>query len=724
MFNGRATLNTNTKPHRDWVGFITISMMGGATAFFCSGKFIDLFHIFPNSFFSHIWLLITDPDIYINHISNFKMKAFAFYLIPISTVSASIYGCWLYFGRLIDPSTLIEGRTKKEGAAAAKASAAATAAEVKFSGYGLKIHENLTFARHQELTSFLFLAGQRGGKTQIISRLLQAILARAGISGDRCIIFDIVKADFTMSTPPNSDGSEPIIFAPWDTRSAVWSISADVTDEIGAKAFASGMIPLSDSDNPMWANAARSVLVTAIMSLIHTHDKNWGWAELCDVCYNKTIQELKELAELHYLPAKRNIEDAESKTTQSIITNFNAFLEPVYFLSKYWGDAPKSRRFSLVRWLRNDDSKYKNIIIQGNQSQQHLSQSYMKSMIELMVSTLLRPDFPQSKNRRIWWILDEVAQLGKVDSLLTIPETLASRGCGLIFACQSFSQLIKIYGKDSAAIFNAVLQTKIFGKIIGEEEQQYVLGQLGKRKIRRLNKTVSGQGNGQVNVSQNYTYDEENVMHASELEQLGPIAKGAAGKESKVSEKFIKAIVLGHGKDPLVLEWPLLITKEWRPGSVMKTLTPPTIPAAPLEMVGQDNPSPPVGERQAALGSVTSLPDGTRQTESTPTVSVDEETQTSEMLTILNSFPTPETQLLDEKGDTPEDEILGNVAESIGEHVLADAIGIPSAAIDLFEMLDNLQSPETQNIPDAQIITTHKKRERKARKYHENSNQQ
>ena len=718
MFNGRASLNTHTKPYRDWTGLLTICVMAGATAFYASGRFVELFHIFPDSFFSHVWFLITETKQYLVYISDFKMKAFAFYFIPTLAVSSSVYGCWLYFGRLIDPYTLIEGRTKKEGTAAAKASKVATASEVKFSGYGLKIHENLTFARHQELTSFLFLAGQRGGKTQIISRLLQAILARSGISGDRCIIFDIVKTDFTISVPPHADGSEPIIFAPWDQRSAVWSISADVVDEIGAKAFASGMIPLGDSDNPMWALAARSVLVTAIMSLINTHGKNWGWSELCDTCYNKSIEELKELAALHYLPARRNIEDAESKTTQSIITNFNAFLEPVYFLSKYWGDAPKSRRFSLVRWLKNDDSKYKNIIIQGNQSEQHLSQSYMKSMIELMVSTLLRPDFPQSRTRRIWWILDEVAQLGKVDSLLTIPETLASRGCGLIFACQSFSQLIKIYGKDSAAIFNAVLQTKIFGKIIGEEEQQYVLGQLGKRKIRRLNKTVSGQGNGQVNVSQNFSYDEENVMHQSELESLGPVARGRDGVESEEDEKFIKAMVLGHGKDPLVIEWPLLISKKWRAGSVMKSIdTPP--PAAPLAEGEEASQS----EREAQ-GSDVILPFGTGQTESTHTaLAVAEETETSEMLNILDSFPTPETQPTDEKSDTPADEILGNVAENIGEHALANAIGIPVVALDLFEMLDSLQAPETENVPAVNITIISKKRERKARKY-ESSNQQ
>ena len=286
-----------------------------------------------------------------------------------------------------------------------------------------------------------------------------------------------------------------------------------------------------------------------------------------------------------------------------------------------------------------------------------------------------------------------------------------SKGVYTIFGFQDIAQINQLYPPHESQKWAALFGLRVFPQVVGRDSQDWVCGQIGDQEVQYLQKSVSGQGDGKQNVSMSYSQPTiRPVLLSSELELFGKRKNG------------IETLFLGLGGDALALTVPFIKVKELRAAHVpWPTITPPPPPAAPLAE-GEANHSEAMAERETD-GNVTPFPAGHGQTETTPTASADEETQTNEMLQILDSFPTPETPPTEEKGETPEDEILGNVAENIGEHVLADVIGIPSAAIDLFEMLDNLQAPETQNIQAATIITTTKKRERKARKY-ESSNQQ
>ncbi len=379
-------------PRRQVASGAFMSVLCGSTAMLAGFKTVDLLPIFPNTSGQHLAALAKslagfDPThSYIHLLSENAGRASIFYGLPLFAGAIAGSLAWSWFGRKFDPLYHVAGRKKKTGKDAAKASALATSQNSKFSSLGLKIHQNLELSRAQEAQSILYLATQGGGKTQLINHLLRQVFKR----GDKCLIYDIVKCDYTREVPPDINGNEPILIAPWfskdpNSRVAWWNIAKDIKVEQDARAFARGLIPLG-GDNPMWALASRSILVAIFIKLIHEQGQNWGWSDLKNLCY-LPVEDLKPIAEEYYLPALISVADAESKTTNSIMINLHAFMSIIFDLEKCWGGLEK-RGFSFVNWLINDDVKYRNVILQGDLSREELSAGYIRAVTELLVNKM------------------------------------------------------------------------------------------------------------------------------------------------------------------------------------------------------------------------------------------------------------------------------------------------------------------------------------------------
>ena len=647
----------HTKQYRDISGAAFIALLCAAVALLLSISFVNALGIFPQPFLTHISALLKNPEYYKVFLIENWLRALPFYLIPFLCTTAAAVAAAFWFGRIINPIKHLEGRKLLRGEEAHRASKFATKNEVKASGHGLKIHPNLQFARHQELTSFLFLAGQRGGKTQVLSRLENAAWER----GDRTIAFDY-KGDFTEITPPTKDGAHPLIFAPWDGRNknnAVWALALDINAIHKARAFAAGFVPVSDKD-PLWGNATRALLVAVIVKLYTENGSNWGWKMLGEAAYLPVV-DLKEIAEQYYPPAVAIVADAESKTTASVMVNLHAFLTPLFDLKDLWGDL-KRPKLSLNKWLRNDNTKYKNIVIQGNAMHDLLSKALIKSMIETIVTILSDPAFPQSRERRILMLMDEFVQYGRIDSVRIIPELLASRGISLIIAIQTIDSLESLYGKEIKGIFSNLFQTKIFGKIVGANDVKWVQEQTGKKLVSRPTRTLSGNGTNAVNVSQGIVEEEKEVVTALDLSKLGMFSTGTAGKKSDIKDVYIRAMVLGHGDNLLELEWPLWVHKKYRPVHIpLPALTPQvTAKSEPIS----ENFEPAIAARAPASNSVMAkLPTETAP-EPAPAVEATDNKIQTEMLEILTINEPQKPQEMGKNGEDAMQEVAGEVAEN------------------------------------------------------------
>lgn len=706
----------DSRPYRDWSGGLFMAALCAVVVAAVAFKGMQFAGVFPHPVLSHLKgaaLMLAGTDTgreYAAWLRQYPARSAAYYGIPLVLAAVAAWSAWGYFGRIINPLQHIRGRRYLRGEAAAKAATEATASDIRFSGQGLQIHPDLTLARHQELTSFLFLAGQRGGKTQILSRLLQQAWAR----DDKTLAFDF-KTDFTEITPRSRGGKEPIIIAPWDARSVCWDIAKDVRTVDQARAFAAGMVPESGND-PMWANAARALLVAVIMRLIKTRGTEWGWLELGIDAY-LPVADLKAVAEEFYPPAAVIVADEESKTTGSVMINLHAFLSPLYDLRSWTG-----KKFSLDWWLRAEDTPYRHVIVQGNTEKHLLSQSLIKSIVETGVSILSGPAFPQNKERRIWWVLDEFVQFGRLPSIQKIPEVLGSRGCPLIIAIQSIDQIEQVYGREIKGIFGSIFQTKIFGRITGSSDVRWVQDQVEKRRISRLTRTVSGQGIGRANISHSFTEEDIDVITSQDLAGLGATSVGRKGVQSAAKDLRIRALVLGLGADEngkggdlLEFTWPLWQHNKYRAAHVPLTAARAGRPGA---VTPPAPPAPPAGQ-----------PDDTNQQQPTQSFSTVTPQATAEDLAYddpallialtqqqVAAEPEPTTGKQDE--ESGEAALAEEIAVNQGAGAIADIAGIPGLDIALeivHEAAEMTEEPEGFGTLEITQKTATKKRKRKSR---------
>ncbi|PPD56992.1 MAG: hypothetical protein CTY10_01225 [Methylotenera sp.] len=715
------------QPRRNILGGLfmggLVGGLAGAAGFFV----VDTLPIFNNQASTHLPLLLKatfgfDELGYKDFLKENALRAAIYYSIPISLALSSAYWSLKWFGREYDPLHHVAGRKRKQGAAAAKASAEATAEAKKFSSLGIKIHTNLQLTRAQEAQSFLFLAGQGGGKTQLINRLLEQVFKR----GDKTIIYDIVKCDYTKEVPRDINGNEPVIIAPWfsktpNSKVAWWNIARDIEDEQDARSFAIGLIPMSGGDNPMWALASRSILVAVLIKLIKEKGQNWGWTDLKDHCY-LPVTDLKVIAEQYYLPALISVADAESKTTNSIMINLHSFMSIIFDLEKCWGGLEK-RGFSFVNWLMNDDAKYRNVILQGDLSRQELSAGYIRAVTELLVNKMASPSFTSSQKRRIWFILDELKQVGKLECLVKLMEVGRSRGICTVLAMQSIYQLREIYGQDAMAIYKAVTGLKFFGTIKGDDEQAFVSSIVGKRTVQRRNVSQSGTGDGKINQSVSWSAHEEiDIFHPTEFEKLGPIAYGTEHENDK---KFIKGLVIGHGSDALVLEWPLFIAEEYRDekGELLTDIL--KRESKQDQMAKTEHLSDVFEQPKAVRATADDTQLEQQQTETTEpeaahAVEADDDKLLKETMNImLGDSEKPDES--HEKSNEVAEELVGEVAENAAVHVVAEALGAHSTLLEIALNADDLRASQTD---ESESITTSvsSRRTRKPRKYREQEN--
>ena len=709
-------------PKRNVADGLFMSVLTGSAAVWAGFKTVDVMPIFPNTSSQHLASLMQalaghDPNhIYINFLSRHPARTAIFYGLPLASGIVAGAFAWSYFGRKFDPLFHVSGRKKKLGKEAAKAARIATANKLKFSGLGIKIHPDLQLTRGQETESMLFGAAQGGGKTTLINHTGHQVIAR----GDKVIIYDLVKCDYTKTTPKDINGNRPIICAPWFYKTSKyicwWDVAKDIKKPSDAKAFAVGLIPLSGGENPMWCLAARAILVSIFRKLIVEKGENWNWDDLKVLCYLE-LADLKDIAATYYPPALSSVADAESKTSQSVMINLHAFMQPIYDLWECWSCADPRRGFSFVNWFYDDDAKFRTVILQGNLEQAELSAGYIRAITELLINKMASPSFPESQKRRIWFILDELKQLGKIESLVKLMEVGRSRGICTIIAFQSIFQLREVYGEDAMKIYQAVTGLKFFGRIVGTAEQEFVCSTIGKRTVQRRNISQSGIGDGKVNTSAGWASREEiDVFHPAELEELGPIAYG---KSNEFDKKFVKALVVGHGKDALVLKWPLFKTTEYRdeqgrPLNLIEAKSTKVL-AKPTEKKAELQPTPQRAAAEIPLEILQTEPAKEVKQTANEVVNKSESDLQTTLLSIFDNHSDAPNEYSDM--DDAIEEAAGSVASSAMTQALAEAVGIPTTAVDIIQNLAELSYESEAESNPVVVINSQKKKQRKPRKY-------
>ena len=425
---------------------------------------------------------------------------------------------------------------------------------------GVHIHPGVQISQREECNHFLIVGGTGAGKTTVLWPVLEEVRAR----GDKMLIFDS-KGDFTESWPGVGE-RDFMLLSPTDARSARWQIGADIRTRLEAQTLAETLIPTTEKD-PMWSNGARALLVGLISDLQTRAPGKWGFAELAQVVAAALtdFQTLKDIlaredpAALHIIGGA----DAKtpSKTAHSFIVNLGAFMSSVISLGVGADDLRDNQTWSVRRWLAG---KTPPVAILGfRKSVKGVNQSFISSLIEQVVLQI--GDMPDAAphKRRIWLVLDECPQAGKIPTITDSLTTLRSKGVRVILGMQSLAQVRESYSKDTATTWAGSCGIQVIGKLGSEEDQAWASKVLGDHEVERFVGQVSmTAGAGAAQRNQSWERVREPVLMPSSFGQEFRLVKNWLGRI------LGPRLLMIAGGEAAVLDWQFPTLTKRRPARV------------------------------------------------------------------------------------------------------------------------------------------------------------
>lgn len=342
----------------------------------------------------------------------------------------------------------------------------------------------------------LAVGGVGAGKSTFMRPLLQRIVK----SGDRLLCFD-PKGEFTAGF------KTPIIMAPWDARSHAWDIAADMRNHGDMERFAAAVI--KDSQDPMWSNAARGLLVGFLVYLQSARGTQWGWQDLADLL-TLPEEDILPLMQRYYPEASRAVA-AASVTTKGILINLDSFCRPIFHLARAWGQLPKERRISFVRWTKDPKIATRQIMLQGNGAYPELTRAYVEGIVSVIAGIVNSVELDDDPARKLWILADEFAQMGKIP-IRPLFEVGRSRGVRCVVACQDFAQLEEVHGKEGTRALISMCGTLMVGRIGPGETAETLSKNLGTREVERSNVSTSYDGKaGSSSPTTTLTYSRDSL---------------------------------------------------------------------------------------------------------------------------------------------------------------------------------------------------------------------
>ena len=382
------------------------------------------------------------------------------------------------------------------------------------------------FTRH-----ILVVGGTGSGKSTVMKALIDQVVK----AGEQIILFD-PKSEFTSAF------GAPEIFAPWDERSLSWDIARDMRNTLDMRRFAAAMI--RDSHDPMWSNASRQLLVGVMIYLKSAQGDEWGWNELAELIARPQT-ELLEIMRRYHPEAIRAVEKA-SVTTAGILINLSSFCAPIFDLARAWGDSPPERRVSFVEWTLHG-AEHPQLILQGHGAYAELTKSYVEGIVGLISALVASVEMDDDPTRKISFIADEFAQMGKLPGVRQLFEMGRSRGARCCVAVQDLGQLEEIYGAPMVKAIVSMCGTMIVGQMMQGETAKQLCDAMGGREVERPNVSIAQNGKGFAS-SQTFSYAREEVPLYKPSELASRLGLTRDGKGVK--------LILFTGGDAHELTWP------------------------------------------------------------------------------------------------------------------------------------------------------------------------
>jgi type IV secretory pathway TraG/TraD family ATPase VirD4 len=366
-------------------------------------------------------------------------------------------------------------------------------------------------AASDETKHFKIIGTTGTGKSTAIREILEGALAR----GDRAVIADPDGGYMHRFYDP---GRGDVVLNPFDERSVKWDLFAEIKTPYDVDQLARSLIPDQDGSDRSWRGYART-----FFTAVTRQAREAGVADVAELYRLLVAADAKELRAMVYAtPAQPFLDEHNSRMFDSIRSVTSSAVGALEYVAQQKGQA-----FSVRRWVAEDRPgvlfmPYKAGQIAGLRSA--ISGWMRLAVFETMDGPSEATADTAGKERRLWFVVDELDALGQIDGLKDALARLRKFGGRCVLGFQSVAQVSSTYGQgDAHTIVENCGNTLILrcSASEGGGTARFASQLIGDREVLRTTVTKSRRLTEVLgSVSHGQHYSVEAAVLPSQIEQL------------------------------------------------------------------------------------------------------------------------------------------------------------------------------------------------------------
>ncbi len=266
------------------------------------------------------------------------------------------------------------------------------------------------------------------------STALRALMSDACRRGDRQVVADPDGAAMSAFFQAGD-----VILNPFDRRCARWDLLSEVERPSDYAFLAQSLLPhLGAGDHDQWITYAQQLLAAALENWV-TYDSGSS-DEFITMLATGNAEELKALCA--DTPAARYFEKGGERMLASILGTLAPAIGHLRHMSRLGGEP-----FSIRQWVRGQTGSLW-MPYAANQI------AALRGLVScwMNIAILETLSLPPSRDRRIWFQVDELDALGRIEGLKDAQARLRKFGGCVAIGFQSFSQVKAVYGEGAHTI--------------------------------------------------------------------------------------------------------------------------------------------------------------------------------------------------------------------------------------------------------------------------------
>lgn len=318
-----------------------------------------------------------------------------------------------------------------------------------------------------ECRHFALLGTTGSGKTTVMRQMLDQVEAR----GEPALVYD-TSGEFISHyyRPERGD----IILNPFDERSSFWSPFSEMAHPADADRIARQLVSeTGERDDDVWLETSR-ILVANMLRVLNA-EGHTTLPDLLDALQVKGKEELKDW--LAGTSSARTFADDADRATGSVLFMLAKAASLLQFL---WREPGPRGSFAFRDFINGLDAHRGPkpwLFVPRKEDYFEAMKPLLACWLECAASAML--GLAPSDKRRMWFFLDELADLPRVDNLTRLLPEGRKFGASVVLTFQAIGQMHRRYGRDSAEALLGCCNSKLYLQLIDRDTREWASRNIG-----------------------------------------------------------------------------------------------------------------------------------------------------------------------------------------------------------------------------------------------------